>query len=94
LKNTGTHAANIINVIINEKPISLSDPSGTGFANANPGTVLCNIPISGLEIAPGVTRTVKIWIDDDFASLSSNTVVNVVFRSRSGMDYFKFIKLA
>jgi hypothetical protein len=94
LKNTGTHAANIFNVVINETPISLSDTGGAGFADASPGTVLCNIPLSGLEIVPGETRTVKIWIDDDFASLSSNTVVNVVLRSRSGIDYFKFIKLA
>jgi hypothetical protein len=93
LKDSGSDAATITYVIINETPISLLDPIPTGFADANPGTVVCNIPVSGLEIAPGETRSVKIWIDNDFASLSSNTVINVILRTRNGMDYYKFIRL-
>lgn len=94
LKNTGTDSATIMNLVINETPVSLLDPIPTGFADTSPGTVICNIPISGLEIVPGETKSVNIWIDDDFASLSSNTVINIILRSRSGMDYYKFIRLA
>jgi hypothetical protein len=94
LKNTGTDSATIMNLVINETPIILTNPIPTGFADENPGTILCNIPVDGLEISPGETKSINIWIDDDFASLSSNTIINVVFRSRSGMDYYKFIRLA
>jgi flagellin-like protein len=94
LKNTGSAPSTITHVFINDIPVTLTDPAASTFANGSPGTIVCSIPASGLKIDDGESQSASIWIDDDYASLSSGTTVNVRLHSGNGMDYVKLVRLS
>lgn len=94
LKNSGSAASTITHVFINDIRVTLTDPAASTFADGSPGTLVCSIPASGLNIDIGGSQQVSIWVDDDYASLSSGTTVNVRLHSGNGMDYVKLVRLS
>ncbi len=92
LKNTGTKAATIISVFINDveaiyaldKPLLLA--TGT---TAELDTTTAGDP---LQILSGASDIVTVWIVSGEV-LSSGTTVNVKIHSAGGMDYPKLVQL-
>lgn len=93
LKNSGSAASTITHVFINDVPVTLTDPAAATFANGSPGIVVCSIPTAGLNIGIGDSQDVSIWVDNDYASLSAGTTVNIKFHSGNGMDYVRLVRL-
>ncbi|MHA2394891.1 MAG: archaellin/type IV pilin N-terminal domain-containing protein [Promethearchaeota archaeon] len=93
LKNSGSASSTITHVFINDVEVTLTDPAAAAFADSSPGSVVCSIPATGLNIGVGESKPVSIWIDDDYASLSAGTTVNVKFHSGSGMEYIRLVRL-
>lgn len=102
LKNSGSAAATLNSVFVNEMPIILN------VQNGNVSTVVINQGKAGdslvanSTILSGQSLPVTIWIDDGYPPINpqnplgpytSGTTINIKFHSADGMDYTKVIEL-
>jgi len=94
LKNTGSAAATITHVFVNEVQVSAYGVT-TGLDNqaTDYDQIETNLPATGLTIASGDTGSVEVYIGINYGSLSSGTTVNIKLHSAAGMDYIKLVKL-
>ena len=93
IKNSGSAAATITHVFINDVPIGAYDATGATVMPAD-GTTATNIPSTGLTLTAGESGDVFVLIASGGSStLSSGTTVNVKLHSAGGMDYIKLIRL-
>ena len=92
LKNTGTKAATIISVFVNDVEAGYAlappAPAATGI------TAVLDTTVAGdpLQILSGASGIVKVWIVSG-EILSAGTTVNVKIHSAGGMDYPKLVQL-
>jgi len=91
LKNTGSAAATLVRVFINDVPIEELNYGATGLVVNKTSTSI--VYATGLPLESGAGDTVYIWIHDDYKQLSSGTTVDVKIHSAGGMDYIKLISL-
>ena len=94
LKNSGSAAATITSVFVNESPLNQTD--GTGY-NATTW-VVDNIAVdfsysSGVTLASGESTTVLIYVPESWNFFSSGTTLDCKLHSANGNDYIKLIKL-
>jgi flagellin-like protein len=90
IKNSGSGAATITHVFVNDVPV------GTYASKALPaaGTTTTDLPAAGLTLEAGEAGTVYVVIASGGTStLSSGTTVNIKLHSAGGMDYIKLIRL-
>ncbi len=90
IKNSGSAAATITTVFVNDVPI------GAYGSKALPavGTSTTDIPTTGLSLTAGEEATVYVVIASGGTStLSAGTTVNLKLHSAGGMDYIKLIRL-
>ena len=96
LKNSGTKAATLTDVFVNDRKAGLvaAAPTGGGdtidaYLDDDGATPPLAIP---LQIASGDTGSIEIWIGTG-GFLSSGTTVNIKIHSAGGMDYIKLLQL-
>jgi len=98
LKNSGTQAATITDVFVNDVKAELSSddttPSGTVITaylddDEDPTTPL---PCA-LLLDTGASGVVTAWIPNPYGTLSPGTTVNIKIHSAAGMDYIRLVKL-
>jgi len=92
LKNTGSTTASLTRVFVNDIALLDVDYGETAPKWVDDG-LATSLLYAGTTIESGDTKTVYIYIDDTFGTLSSGTTVNVKVHSAGGMDYIKLIKL-
>ncbi len=87
LKNTGSGAATLTNVFINNAEV-------TDYSASAPtvGVIATNMTTSNV-LASGQAKTILIYIGNNYQSLSSGTTVNIDIHSAGGMDYIKLVQL-
>jgi len=90
VKNSGSAAATITDVFVNDVPIDAYDSKALPAA----GTSTTDVPATGLPLTTGQESTIYVVIASGGAStLSSGTTVNIKLHSAGGMDYIKLIRL-
>ena len=92
LKNTGTEAATITNVFVNDDEVEsyvAGAPAGA-VATITTNLLATTDPYS---LGSGDTGSVIIWVGAGYGTLSSGTTVNIKLHSAGGMDYPKLIGL-
>jgi len=90
VKNSGSAAATITDVFVNDVPI---DAYGSKALPAA-GTSTTDVPAAGLPLTTGQEATIYVVIASGGTStLSSGTTVNIKLHSAGGMDYIKLIRL-
>ena len=109
LKNTGTATATMIDVFINDIPVtgttafvephtmaSIVDCLDGALTYPGTGTnILDPIPADLKDtITSGDSVTIQIYIGIDYATLSSGTTVNIKVHSAGGMDYIRLVQLS
>ena len=90
VKNTGSDAATIREVLVNGVPMNaygVSDGGSLPDAFCT-GT---SISSSGLTLMSGERTTVYVWIGGDL--ITSGTTCEVKLHSEAGMDYMRLVKL-
>ena len=87
LKNTGTATATLNSAFINDVEIAHYN-----LNLASPSSTSTNMTTS-TQILSGASKSVNIYVDNGYASLSSGTTVNLKIHSAGGMDYIKLIEL-
>jgi len=95
LKNTGSAAATLNTIYVNQYEIDLGHATSTGI-NASVAIGSMKKPSETLD--PGQEITVHIWIQEGFPAsatghFSSGTTLNIKFHSAGGMDYIKIVEL-
>ena len=102
LKNSGTSAASLTDVFINDVPLNTTVPSTAYGASTFPtdGTgnrVVTDLTDGGQVIGSGEAVTIQVWIWNTgtagYSTLSSGTTVNIKLHSAGGMDYIKLVEL-
>ena len=92
MKNTGTAAATLIGVFINE--VEVNDYNVTTTPGIGQATTSM---LEAETILSGASSTVNIFIDGGIdgwgAPVTSGTTVNIKIHSAGGMDYIKLIEL-
>jgi len=100
LKNSGTKAATLSNVFVNDVQtgyeLLATDPvAGEITAQLDP-----TIATDPLHIESGATDTVIVWIapgeigtTGTYITLSAGTTINIKIHSASGMDYIRLVQL-
>ena len=89
LKNSGTKAATLTNVFVNngETAYATTPTGGTAIeADLGPGTGQTK------QIVSGASDTVPVWIGNT-GTLTAGTTVNIKIHSAGGMDYIKLVEL-
>lgn len=94
LKNSGTKAASLSNVFVNDVETLYVLPAGL------PGTTGISSVLDLLDntaplyIESGVTDEITICIvNDTYMKLSAGTTINIKIHSASGMDYIRLVQL-
>lgn len=89
LKNSGTKAATLTHIFVNEIEINYD----TAFATGN--EISGNVNATNtLPILSGASSTITIWVEDTTAvTLTAGTTINIKIHSASGMDYIKLVQL-
>ena len=110
LKNTGTATATLIDVFINDIPVTgtIGPPihlahemaiitdclEGTTYPTTGTN-ILDPIPADLKDsIESGAEVTIEVYIGIDYKSLSSGTTVNIKIHSAGGMDYIRLVQLS
>ncbi|MCW3988430.1 MAG: type IV pilin [Candidatus Bathyarchaeota archaeon] len=94
LKNTGTGAATLTNVFVND--VEVINPTGYGVTvpGAAVDTITTDMTVAtAYSLQSGQSGTIKVWIGLNYAMLSPGTTVNIKIHSAGGMDYIKLIEL-
>jgi len=91
LKNTGTGAATLNGIFINEVEVDTYNVSVTTAPSATEATTSMS---PSETVLSGATATIQVMIDDAWgAPVTSGTTVNIKLHSAGGMDYIKLIEL-
>ena len=91
VKNSGSRAATLTNIFVNDAEVSAYNQSAPVAAVA---TITTDMPLTTpFSIESGASNTVKVWVGESYGSLSSGTTVNIKLHSASGMDYIKLVQL-
>lgn len=98
LKNSGTKAATLTDVFVNDVEtnyiLTSQIPGTTGNSALLDPDPAATIPGEPLYLESGVTGIVTVWVVDDiYQKLSAGTTVNIKIHSASGMDYIKLVQL-
>ncbi len=101
LKNTGTEAATLTNVFVNNVEVSIPQPPNpplSGYGQDAPLAAVTTITtdltiLTSYSLQSGQTGSITVWVGLNYAMLSSGTTVNVKIHSAGGMDYIKLIQL-
>ena len=98
LKNSGSAAATITHIFVNDAPVILDGVARTGFgagaALVAPGVIGASMIDTGLTLTSGVSNSLNIYVSNASPiTLTSGTTVNIKLHSAGGMDYIKLIKL-
>ena len=104
MKNSASATSSITHIFVNDKPVALTHTTADPvIALGALGSIVTNLPVAGLSINAGESRTVKLWIypgtvpagpgTEAARYLSSGTTINIKLHSAGGMDYIKLIKL-
>jgi flagellin-like protein len=94
IKNSGSGAATLTHVFVNDIPVSFGDvtavPGATGV-----GSIIASVDTDNtLTLDSGVAGEVAVLITQGTGiTLTSGTTVNVKLHSAGGMDYIKLIRL-
>jgi flagellin-like protein len=90
IKNSGSGAATLTHVFVNDVPVGTYDSKALPAA----GTSTTDLPAAGLTLDAGEPGDVYVVIASGGTStLSSGTTVNIKLHSAGGMDYIKLIRL-
>ena len=97
LKNSGTKAASLTNIFINDGEtaylLTAGAPGAAGIISAVLDPTLSPAG-SPLYIESGVTKEVTIYIvTGDPVTLTAGTTINIKIHSASGMDYIRLVQL-
>jgi len=94
LKNSGTKAATLANVFVNDVETEYAEGPGTDVITAQLDQTSGD-PYVPLHIESGVTDEVTVWIvpGPTYVSLTAGTTINVKIHSASGMDYIRLVQL-
>jgi len=97
LKNSGTSAASLTDVFINDVPLNITAYDALTFPDGTGDQVVTDLEGGGQVIGSGEAITVQVWVwndgTDGYAYLSSGTTVNIKLHSAGGMDYIKLVEL-
>jgi len=97
LKNSGTKAATLSNVFVNdiETEYNSTAPIATGEDAITAQLDRGADPAVPLHIESGVTDYVTVWISPGTTNvlLSAGTTINIKIHSASGMDYIRLVQL-
>jgi hypothetical protein len=88
IRNTGSNVAILNQVCVNDVGASAygaSKPVNGGVASES---------AQGLALAPGGSKSVRVFIDGDFGRLASGATVNVCLRCEGGADYIELVRLS
>ncbi len=92
LKNSGTAAATMANVFVNDVEVSgYGDTTAAVAAEATLTTSLTTATAWSLN--SGASDHIHVLIGANYASLSSGTTINLKIHSAGGMDYIKLVEL-
>ena len=87
LKNTGTAAATLISVFINNVEV------GTYGVTSTADLATATNMTTTTSVTSGDAIMVKVYIGGSYSTLSSGTAVNIKIHSAGGMDYITLIEL-
>ncbi len=91
LKNSGSKAATLSNLFINDAEVSAY---GAGAPSAAVDTITTAMTTAtAYSIGSGEAKSFTVWIGANFGTLSSGTTVNIKIHSAGGMDYIKLVQL-
>jgi len=94
LKNSGTKAATLTNVFVNDVETEYSLAFNATSVDGITAILDPDLKTDPLHIESGVTDEVTVWIIDNVSmTLSSGTTINVKIHSASGMDYIRLVQL-
>ena len=97
LKNSGTSAASLTDVFINDVPLNTTAYSAAAFPDGSGDQVVTDLTSGGQVVGSGEAIVVYVWIWNDgtngYSTLSSGTTVNIKLHSAGGMDYIKLVEL-
>lgn len=89
LKNTGTASATLIATFIND--VEVQNYNIDGIVAGQTSTSMHND--STTLLSSGESKTINIYIDLGYQTLSHGTTINIKLHSFGGMDYIKLIEL-
>ena len=94
IKNSGSGAATITHVFVNDTPIAYGDVT-TEPAENPAGSIIASVDTDNtLTLESGVASEVAVLISQGTGiTFTSGTTVNVKLHSAGGMDYIKLIRL-
>ncbi len=90
LKNSGSAAATINSIFVNDGVVTLGGSAPVAISEA----LTSLMPLTGLALESGQTLPITLWIGGDHGELSPGTTINLKFHSASGMDYITLEKLS
>jgi len=93
LKNSGSAAATITTVFVNEGPLNHTDVTGYAAATWVADNIAVDFAIAGMTLESGQSDTVQIFVPEGWNYMSSGTTLDVKLHSANGNDYIKLIKL-
>jgi len=93
LKNSGSAAATITTVFVNEGPLNNSDTTGYSATDWVTDNIAVDFPVAGITLESGESNTVQIYVPEDWKFLSAGTTLDIKLHSANGNDYIKLIKL-
>jgi len=98
LKNSGTSAASLTDLFINDVPLNTTAYGAVAFPDGSSDQVVTDLTSGGEVVGSGEAIVVIVWIWNDgagngYSTLSSGTTVNIKLHSAGGMDYIKLVEL-
>jgi len=109
LKNSGTAAATLTNIFINEIEVDTYSATWVTGDPDTPPIAVDSLAVTDMTqtetIESGATKTIVVCIDgplstetpspgvNQWQSVSSGTTINIKIHSAGGMDYIKLVKL-
>ena len=94
LKNSGSAAATITTVFVNETPLNATDGTGYGASDFVADNIAVDFSIAtGITLESGESSTTKIYVPLGYKHFSSGTTLDIKLHSANGNDYIKLIKL-
>jgi hypothetical protein len=88
LKNIGTAPATLIGCYINEVEVN-----GYSYSNPTPNGEAETDMTASKTLDSGASATIRVYINQNWGSVTAGTTVNIKIHSAGGMDYVKLIGL-
>ena len=99
MKNSGTKAATLSNVFVNDVETGYAELAPTVAADPAITAQLDRTATTGgidpLHIDSGANDYITVWIEEgsSFITLTAGTTINIKIHSASGMDYIRLVQL-